>query len=73
MPGQDAILKHIRDENRISREMAIRSLANFRDESMVPALLDGFAREKVDEVRAMIVVTLGAILDTGKEVSGLRG
>ncbi|MHC5037669.1 MAG: HEAT repeat domain-containing protein [Planctomycetota bacterium] len=66
------ILEWIDDKNRITRESSIRALCYFRDDSTIQPLLDQFKKEKVDEVRAMIIVTLGMIGDVSKEIPVLR-
>ncbi|MHC5040485.1 MAG: HEAT repeat domain-containing protein [Planctomycetota bacterium] len=66
------ILDWINDKNRITRESAIRSLSYFRDDTTIRPLLEQFKKEKVDEVRTMIVVTLGTIGDASTDIPVLR-
>jgi len=71
-PAIAEIQKRLDDKNRITREMAIRSMQYFRNDATISPLLDQFKKEKVDEVRALIIVSLGVIADTSKEVPVLR-
>jgi HEAT repeat protein len=66
------ILKWTDDRNRITRESAIRSLAHFRDDSTIRPLLERFRTEKNDEVRSLILVTLGTIGDASEGMPVLR-
>jgi len=66
------IQKKLDDKNRITREMAIRSMQYFRDDATISPLLDQFKKEKDDTIRAMIIVSLGVVADTSKEVPVLR-
>jgi HEAT repeat protein len=66
------ILECLSDKNQITRDSAVRSLAYFRDDTTILPLLEQFKKEKSDEVRAMICVTLGQIVDVSQEVPILR-
>ncbi|MHC5036876.1 MAG: HEAT repeat domain-containing protein [Planctomycetota bacterium] len=66
------ILGWINDRNRITREYAIRSLAYFRDDTTIEPLMEQFKKERDNEVRSMIVVTLGKIADTSDNIPVLR-
>jgi HEAT repeat protein len=70
--GLSLVVDHIDDKNRITREAAVRSLAHFREDSTVQPLIKQLKKEKSNEVRAMIVVTLGVIGDASKGVPVLR-
>jgi HEAT repeat protein len=71
-PGIPLIQEKIEDRNKITRESAIRSLMYFRDDATISPLLDLFKKEKQDEIRAMIIVTLGVIGDSAQEIPALR-
>jgi HEAT repeat protein len=71
-PAIPEVLKRLDDKNRITREMTIRALQYFRDDTTISPLLDQFKKEKVDEVRAMVIVTLGVIGDSSKGIPVLR-
>jgi HEAT repeat protein len=66
------IWKRIGERDEIVREAAVRSLQFFRDDSTTAPLLDLMRREKSETIRAMMVVSLGAIADASEKMPVLR-
>jgi len=68
----DLVKKDLSDGSLAIRKAAVRSIAYFRDDTTIDPLVEQFKEEGNDELRALIVVSLGNIADTAEETPILR-
>jgi HEAT repeat protein len=66
------ILQRTGDRNQVTRRAMVHSLQYFRDPSTVRPLIELSRRERNEQVRLLIVMTLGAIGDASKGIPVLR-
>lgn len=66
------VLAKLDDKNRITRESAIRSIAFFREDATLEPILEQFGKEDSNEIRALMVVTLGNIAEASEDMPVLR-
>ncbi|MHC5039932.1 MAG: HEAT repeat domain-containing protein, partial [Planctomycetota bacterium] len=67
-----SVIKNLESRNQVVRTWAARSLGYFRDISTIPRLIEFIKSEKVEEVRALAIVSLGIIGEVAEKMPVLR-